>query len=191
MSIADRERRTCTYVAGDWTGDADAIDQIMTWNNGNKWSLHFTDVHSLTQSYDGSLNCSIKSSLRTRMGISKKFVLVVGSKTSSLRSGACYQCAWYKSPKSIFEFASCGRNHLYIDNRSYVDFECDIAKNDFDQNKLDIVVLYNSVNVNKDLCPEPFKDIEKQFPMKKWIRDLQGNWHIVWDYDTVRKAIEG
>lgn len=86
MNIEDRVNRTCTYVAGDWTGDADAIDRLMEWNKGNKWSLHFTDVHSLTQSYDGSLNYSIKSSLRKRMDTSKKFVLIVGKSHNYLWS---------------------------------------------------------------------------------------------------------
>ena len=25
--------RTKTYIAGDWTGDKDLIDQLYTWNN--------------------------------------------------------------------------------------------------------------------------------------------------------------
>ena len=189
MSIQDSVNRTCTYVAGDWTGDADAINQLMTWNKGNKWSLHFTDVHSLTQSYDGSLNCSIKSSLRKRMDISKKFVLVVGSKTKDLQSGACYKCAWYKAPKSVFEFASCTRGHLFIDNRSYVDYECAIAKDDFNKKELDIVVLYNSVNVNLNLCPEALRDVGTHIPMKKRVVDFYGFTHYDWDYKSVKNAI--
>lgn len=191
MSIEDRVNRTCTYVAGDWTGDADAINQLMTWNKGNKWSLHFTDVHSLTQSYDGSLNCSIKSSLRKRMDISKKFVLIVGSKTKDLQSGACFKCVWYKAPKSVFEFASCTRGHLFVDNRSYIDFECALAKNDFDKKELDVVVLYNSMNVNPNWCPEPLRSIGTHAQMKKKVIDVNGFIHYDWDYESVRKALEG
>ena len=51
--------RTRTYIAADWTGDKDAIDQLYKWNNGY-WSLSFTNAHDLMQSYDSSLNCSIK-----------------------------------------------------------------------------------------------------------------------------------
>lgn len=188
MSIYDRVRRTCTYVAGDWTGDEDAIKKLLEWNEGNKWSLHFTDVHSLTQSYDGSLNCSIKSSLRTRMSKSKKFVLIVGSGTSDLRSGACYLCTWYQKP--VYSLVGkCGLNHPYIDNRSYVKYECDLAKNGYDNNDIEIVVLYNSVNVDKALCPEPLRNIGTHAPMKHWVDTFFGRFKD-WDYDSVKKAID-
>lgn len=55
--------RTKTYIAADWDGDKNAIDQLHTWNDGKKWSLSFTDAHDLTQARDNSLNCSIKASL--------------------------------------------------------------------------------------------------------------------------------
>lgn len=54
--------RTRTYIAADWSGDRDAVDQLHKWNDVH-WSLSFTDAHDLTQSSDSSLNCSIKSSL--------------------------------------------------------------------------------------------------------------------------------
>lgn len=95
MDIRTLENKTKTYLAGDWTGDRDAIDKLHQWNDGNKWSLHFIDVHDLTQSRDNSNNCNIKNSLRTRMGISKFFVFIVGEHTKSLRGGACYLCDWY------------------------------------------------------------------------------------------------
>lgn len=94
IAINDRVYRTATYLAGDWSEDKDAVTQMMTWNTGNKWILHYTDVHSLTQSYDESLNCSIKASLRKRLNISKRFILIVSSNTDSLRSEACYNCYW-------------------------------------------------------------------------------------------------
>lgn len=56
--------RTRTYIAGDWDHDKDAVDQLHKWNDSNYWSLSFTDAHDLTQSNDGSLNCSIKASLK-------------------------------------------------------------------------------------------------------------------------------
>lgn len=59
--------RTKTYIAGDWTGDNYAIKKLYEWNKSNYWNLSFTDVHEITKSYDSSLNCSIKSSLKSRM----------------------------------------------------------------------------------------------------------------------------
>lgn len=47
----------------------------------NYWSLDFHDAHDLTQARDSSLNCSIKSSLATRLDVSKTFVLIVGNTT--------------------------------------------------------------------------------------------------------------
>lgn len=40
--------RTKTYIAGDWTGDRDLIDQIYKWNDSGRWTLSFTDAHALT-----------------------------------------------------------------------------------------------------------------------------------------------
>lgn len=56
--------RTKTYIAGDWTEDKDAIDQLHKWNDNKYLTLSFTDAHDLTQAKDSSLNCSIKSSLK-------------------------------------------------------------------------------------------------------------------------------
>lgn len=188
MAITDRVYRTATYLAGDWSGDKDAVTQMMTWNSGNKWGLHYTDVHCLTQSYDESLNCSIKASLRKRLNISKRFILIVGGNTDSLRSGACYNCYWYIKP-SYALIGSCQLNHTFIDNRSYVQYECEMARKDHDDNLMDIVVLYNSVNVNRNLCPEPLRWVGTHAPMKKRLVDFLGNSHFEWDYESVKKAI--
>ena len=51
--------RTKTYIAGDWTGDKSAIDQLHKWNDSKFWGLTFNDAHDITQANDGSLNCSI------------------------------------------------------------------------------------------------------------------------------------
>lgn len=61
--------RTKTYIAGDWDHDKDAVDKLYQWNGSNYWSLSFTDAHDLTQANDSSLNCSIKSSLKTRLDL--------------------------------------------------------------------------------------------------------------------------
>lgn len=70
--------RTRTYIAADWDGDRDAVNQLHKWNDSNYWGLSFSDAHNLQQSRDSSLPCSIKSSLKKRMDGSKRFVLIVG-----------------------------------------------------------------------------------------------------------------
>ena len=187
MALDDYTYKTFTYIAGDWTGDNAAIDKLHEWNEGKKWGLHFKDIHSETQSSDSSLNCSIKASLRKRMKLCKKFVLVVGSGTDGLKSGSCHLCFWYKKA-SVYSLPSCSLNHT-IDNRSYIQFECEMAKYDWLHNDLQIVVLYNSVNENRSLCPEPLRYVGTHAPMKKKVTDYFGNSHIEWDYDSVKKAI--
>lgn len=71
--------RTRTYIAGEWDGDSDAIGQIYSWNEGNKWSLDFVDAHKNKQCYDSSMPCTIKSSLFERMGRSKNLFLLLGA----------------------------------------------------------------------------------------------------------------
>ena len=73
--------RTKTYIAGDWTGDSNLIQQIFKWNNSERWALDFDSAHDLTQARDDSLPCSIKRSLASRLDASKTFVLIVGSQT--------------------------------------------------------------------------------------------------------------
>lgn len=73
--------RTKTYIAADWDGDKNAVDKLREWNDGEKWSLSFTDAHDLTQARDNSLNCSIKASLATRMDASKTLPLCFAGMT--------------------------------------------------------------------------------------------------------------
>ena len=40
--------RTRTYIAADWTGDSNAVDQLHKWNDSNYWGISFTDAHELT-----------------------------------------------------------------------------------------------------------------------------------------------
>ena len=103
--------RTRTYIAGDWTNDKNAIDQLYKWNNSDYWGLDFVDVHQFHQSNDGSLNCSIKDSLRDRMDSCKTFVLVVGDKTNITTAGACSNC-------SSYVYGYCRRNNTTSD-KSY------------------------------------------------------------------------
>lgn len=167
--------RTKTYIAADWTGDKDAVDQLIKWNNSNFWSLSFTDAHELTQARDGSLNCSIKSSLATRLDASKTFVLIVGSNTDTLRSGGCQYCSSYNS-----SLGKCNRGHS-VDFRSYIEYECDKAIRD----GLKIVVLYNAASVNKSKCPTAIKSVGTHVAMCYYKDGI-----CYWDYQAVKKALE-
>lgn len=166
--------RTKTYLAGEWDGDRDAIDQLHTWNKNNYWSLSFTDAHSLTQARDSSLNCSIKASLATRLNASKTFVLIVGSNTKDARSGGCRYCASYNSWGG---YCNKGRT---VDHRSYITYECEKAAKD----GLKIVVLYNAASVNKSKCPDAVKYAGTHVAM---CYKLNGQYY--WDYQAVKAAL--
>lgn len=167
--------RTRTYIAADWTGDFDAVEQLRKWNDSNYWSLNFIDAHDLKQARDSSLSCTIKSSLRDRLNVSKTFVLIVGNDTKDLRSGSCVYCSDY------IPYLSCKRGY-YVDFKSFIDYECEKAVRD----DLKIVVLYNAASINKSKCPDAVKDIGTHVPMKKYRYDFR---KYDWDYQTVRQAI--
>ncbi|RVU78436.1 TIR domain-containing protein [Pantoea dispersa] len=166
--------RTKTYIAGEWDGDQDAIQQLKKWNSSNHWGLSFTDAHDLTQARDSSLNCSIKASLAIRFNASKRFVLVVGNNTKSARSGSCRYCASYNSWNE-----SCARGYT-VDHRSYIEYECDKAEKD----GLDIIVLYNAATVDKSKCPDAIKKSGKHVAMCLY---LDGKYY--WDYAAVKLAL--
>jgi len=166
--------RTRTYIAADWTGDKDAVDQLYKWNDSDHWSLSFTNAHDLTQARDTSLNCSIKASLRVRLDASKTFVLIVGKNTKTVRSGGCQYCNSYNSWT-----ARCVRGNS-VDYRSYIEYECDKAV----QDGLKIVVLYKAAMVDKSKCPDTVKNIGTHVAMcyKK-----DGKYY--WDYQSVKEAL--
>lgn len=166
--------RTKTYIAGDWDGDKNAVDQLYKWNDSDFLSLSFTDAHDLTQARDNSLNCSIKSSLRTRLDASKIFVLIVGSGTNNVRSGGCHYCGSYNSWTG-----ACARGY-YVDLRSYVEYECDKAVRD----GLKIVALYNAASVDKSKCTDAIKRIGTHVAMH-YFKD--GKYY--WDYQAVKNAL--
>ena len=168
--------RTKTYIAGDWTGDSNAIEQLYKWNDSEYWSLHFTDAHDLTQAKDTSLNCSIKASLKKRLDASKTFVLIVGENTKNLRSGSCVYCDSYNSYQ-----VRCARGYS-VDFRSYINYECEKAV----EADIKIVVLYNSTKVDKSKCPEAVKEKGTHVAM----RYVKNNTEY-WDYQAVKKAIMG
>lgn len=166
--------RTKTYIAADWTGDYDAVEQLHKWNDNDYWSSSFTDAHDLMQARDSSLNCSIKSSLSARLDASKTFVLIVGENTRTVRSGGCQYCESYNSYTQV-----CVRGH-YVDYRSYIEYECEKAVRD----GLKIVVLYNAATVTKSKCPDVIKNVGTHVAMC-YYRD--GKYY--WDYQTVKKVL--
>lgn len=166
--------RTKTYLAADWTGDKEAVEQLYKWNDSDYWSLHFVDVHECTQSSDNSLNCSIKASLKSRMDISKIFILIVGEKTKDVRSGSCSFCQRYNSWTG-----HCSHGYS-VDKRSFIDFECDKAV----EAGIKIVVLYFSTKVDRSKCPEALRYIGKHVPMCYY-----KNGEYYWDYQSIKDAI--
>lgn len=160
--------RTKTYIAADWTGDSNAVNQLHKWNESNYWGLSFQDAHDITQSSDSSKNCSIKASLRERLNRAKTFVLVVGNGTKTRRAGRCSYC-WEKN--------KCGSTS----NKSYIEYECDKAVRD----GIKIVVLYNAAMVNKTKCPDILKDKGTHIPMC-----YREDGKLYWDYNSVKKALE-
>ena len=165
--------RTKTYIAGDWTGDQDAIEKLKEWNDGNKWSLSFTDAHDITSASDNSLNCSIKASLNKRFEVTKTFILIVGKDTKSRRAGECTYCADYF-------WGTCSRGKS-IANDSFIEYECKKAVKD----DLKIVVLYNAATVDKSKCPDAIKAYGTHATME-YIKDGKR----YWDYNSVKQALE-
>jgi len=167
--------RTKTYIAADWTGDNDAIDQLYKWNGSDYWGLSFHDAHDLQQARDGSLNCSIKKSLNARLNISKTFILIVGKNTKAVRSGSCQYCDSYNALKGI-----CVRGYP-VDYRSYIEYECDKAVND----GIKVIVLYNAASVDKSKCPEAVNTTLPHIPMIKKVNGV-----YQWDYQSVKAAMK-
>lgn len=167
--------RTKTYIAGDWTGDKTAIDQLYKWKNSEHWSLDFIDAHDLTQARDSSLNCSIKASLKKRLDVSKTFVLIVGNQTKVLRAGSCQYC---KSYNAYTYHCSHGYS---VDYRSYIEYECAKAV----EAGIKIVVIYNSTTVDKSKCPDVLKYQGKHIPMIYYQNGMK-----YWNYTEIKNAIQ-
>lgn len=166
--------RTKTYIAAEWDGDIDLINELRKWNTSEYWALHFLDAHELNSSRDSSLNCSIKHSLAEKLACSKTFVLIVGTNTRTARAGRCSYCGDYAAGRY------CRRGYR-IDNRSYVEYECDYAV----RNGLNIVVLYNYLTVNRDKCPEAVRWTGNHLPALRWGSDGS----IRWNYQAIKEAL--
>lgn len=174
--------RTKTYIAADFDHDKDAVDQLYKWKNNRLLSFDFQDAHDLTQARDTSLYCSIKKSLRFRLNESNTFVLIVGEHTDSLTKGGCQYCQSYNSWTS-----SCARV-FFVDYRSYIHFECEMAKQDYLSGEISkIVVLYKTTQINRDLCPASIRNIGIHIPMIYYSL-VDGMYY--WDYQAIKEAIE-
>ena len=178
--------RTKTYIAGDWTGDRDLINKLDEWNKNQYLQLSFVNVHEVTQSSDSSLNCSIKRSLRKRLNITKTFVLIVGENTLTLRSGACYLCRYYNSGFRGYSTNPYCTNGGYIDNRSYIQYECEMALKDYYAGELkNIVVIYNGLlSPDYSRCPNVLRNIGTHIGS-----DLIENGVRKWAYSRIKNAI--
>lgn len=180
--------RTRTYIAGEWDGDHEAIEQIYRWNEGDKWNLHFVDAHGFKQCYDSSMPCTIKDNLSYRMGRSKTFILVVGNKTKDTRKGSCscMDCGnkWYSYTQGKYICDVAGKNYS---TESFIDYECRLAHKAWLNNEMKIVVLYNSASIDKSKCPELLRSIGTHKEMKSY----NNYWgRSIYDYQKVREAIE-
>lgn len=160
--------RTKTYIAGDWTDDSDAVEELYKWNRSDYWGLSFQNAHDITQSNDKSRNCSIKASLRSRLNVSKTFVLIVGNGTKSRRAGECNYCS---------NNNDCGSSS----NKSFIEYECDKAVRD----GLKIIVLYKATTIDKNKCPDVIKNVGNHIAML-----CRMNGEIYWDYQAVKNAMQ-
>ena len=160
--------RTKTYIAGDWEHDKDAIDKLYQWKDSDFLSLDFVDAHEYTQARDSSLNCSIKKSLKERLDRSKTFVLVVGNYTNKVTAGSCQYCRSYIR-------GYCGKLHS-LDFRSYIKYECEEAV----KANMNIIILYNSFHVDRNLCPEILRYEGHHYPMMK---------NYTWDYQGIKEIL--
>lgn len=166
--------RTRTYIAAEWDGDSEAVKQFYKWKESNYWSFDFVDAHDLTQARDSSLNCSIKASLKKRLDVSKTFVLIVGDNTASARSGSCQYCKSYNS------YSGYCTHGYYVDYRSFIEYECDMAVKD----GLKIVVIYNATVVNRAKCPTALKDVGTHLAIYNYKDNV-----LHWNYQAIKDAL--
>lgn len=167
--------RTRTYIAADFDHDKDAVNILYKWKEDGRLDFDFNDAHELTQSRDSSLQCSIKSSLKTRMDASKAFVLIVGNDTNSITKGSCQYCNSYNSWT-----CSCARGHN-VDYRSYIKYECDKAV----EAGINIIVLYKSTIVDKSKCPEAVRYRGNHVAMEYYFGG-----QLYWNYYAIKEAFD-
>lgn len=167
--------RNRTYIAADFDHDENAV-KYLYWMK-DRGSISFLDAHEIQKSNDSRLACSIKKSLKYRMDNSYKLVLIVGSHIDSVSRGGCQLCGSYNGYGKY-----CVRGYS-VDYRSFIKFECDHAI----EAGLQIVVLYNSTSVNRELCPAAVR----------WMGIHQkmiyhgGDGTYYWDDNAIAQAMRG
>lgn len=166
--------RTKTYIAADWDNDYEVVEKLYEWNKSDFFILHFLDAHSERQARDSSKYCSIKKSLKERLDISKTFVLIVGSNTTSITKGSCKYCNRYSS-----WYSKCLDSGT-LDFRSYIQYECEKAL----EAGIKIVVIYNYANVYKSKCPEALRNVGTHLPFYYYLNDK-----CYYNYAEIKKAI--
>lgn len=167
--------RTDTYIAGDFDNDKNAIDHIYQLKRSG--AINFKDAHDETQAKDDSLYCSIKSSLKKRLDLSNKLVLIVGNNTTSVTKGNCMYCGSYNSYSKY-----CARGYS-VDFRSFIQFECEIAKEAYLNNQMSIYVLYNSLYVEKEKCIDCLRYTGEHLPIVERIDNK-----YYWNDNNIKKA---
>lgn len=167
--------RSYTYIAADFDHDENAVKHLR-WMKDNGL-INFLDAHELQQSYDSSLACSIKRSLKYRMDNSYKFVLIVGAHTDTVSKGGCQLCGSYNSYGKY-----CAKGYS-VDYRSFIKYECDKAV----EAGLQIVVLYNSKTIDRSLCPEAGR--WKGIHQKMIYVGMDGKYY--WDDNAIARAMKG
>ncbi len=170
------QNRIYTYIAGDWDHDKNAVDILEYWRKQSK--LKYLNAHDTKTAYDDSLNCSIKKSLKARIDISKRFVLIVGNHTDSVTAGGCQLCPSYNS-----YWKYCARGYS-VDYDSFIKYECKKADEAYAEGVMSIIVLYNSTSVNKYLCPEALRYLGYHIPMI--YKGYDGK--LYWDYNAISKV---
>ncbi len=165
--------RNYTYIAADFDNDENAVNHLH-WMK-RRGLISFLDAHELQQSYDSSLACSIKKSLKYRMDNSYRFVLIVGSHTNTATKGGCQLCDSYNSYGKY-----CAKGYS-VDYRSFIKYECDEAVTA----GLQIVVLYNDVSIERSLCPEAVR--WRGTHQKMVSRDSDGKYY--WDDFAIAQAM--
>ena len=117
------------------------------------------------------------------MSLSKTFILIVGQHTNEVTKGACYNngCGGYI--RLLLSNPYC-RYGYSINNKSYIQYECDLAIRE----DAKIIVLYKSVNVERNLCPEVVRYRGIHIAMKCRKNTIYGS-YIDWDYQAVKNAV--
>lgn len=170
--------RTKTYVALDWDGDITAVEQLYKWNDEEQWRLALADGLDIVHPENKSLSCNKKMSIKRRMDESNAFILIVGDATLGITTGGCHECARFN--KAV---KRCSKGSP-ADFQGYLEYECEEAAKAHENDKVDIIILYNSTEVDKTKCPGSLGGLGRHASMRK----LKGR-ESIWDFESVKQAL--